>query len=616
MSPWTSFTYKLAVMIDSPRFTFVAVLSALLIFPAMFAEARAEPAHGIAMHGAPLYPADFTHFSYADPDAPKGGDVRLAVTGTFDSTNPLVVRGASAAGIRSHVFESLMARALDEPFSLYGLIAETIETPADRSWVTFSIRPEAYFSDGTPITVEDVIFSLETLRDFGRPNHRSYYSKVAEIERIGTSAVKFTFIEDGDREMPLILGLMPIIPKHFYEGRDFEATGLELPLGSGPYVIEEVDAGASIVYRRDTNHWARDLAPNRGRHNFDSITYDYYRDATSSFEAFKKGLYDMRSEGDPTRWATGYEFAAVESGDVLIEEFATGLPSGMSAFVFNTRRQHLSDVRVRQALLQMFDFEWINKTLYYDLYVRTQSFYDNSELTSHGRVADDLELSLLAPFGGVVADDILDGSYTMPVSDGSGRNRSNARAAIAILKEAGFEVQDGVMVHVDSGEPLALELIVQSTEQERLGLQYARTLERIGVNLNIRQVDSTQMQQRRQTYDYDMLPYKWFASLSPGNEQSFYWGTEGRDIEGTRNYMGTSEPAIDAMIGHLLAAVDRPEFASAVRALDRVLLSGVYVIPLFHKPTLWTARWNYLAHPEIQSLYGHQLDTWWYQANQ
>jgi peptide/nickel transport system substrate-binding protein len=605
-------------MIDSLRRRLASLCSiALLLLATPFClVAIAEPMHGIAMHGDPAYGPDFTHFSYASPDAPRGGDVRLAVTGSFDSTNPLIVRGASAAGIRSHVYESLMARALDEPFSLYGLIAETIETPDDRSWVAFSLRPEAHFSDGTPITVDDVIFSLETLRDHGRPNHRSYYSKVVEIQRPDARTVKFIFGPEIDREMPLILGLMPIIPQHYYEDREFETATLDAPLGSGPYVVESVDVGAQIVYRRDPNHWARDLAPNRGRHNFDRLIYDYYRDTTSSFEAFKKGLYDMRTEGDPTRWATSYDFDAIEDGRVVSEQFETGLPSGMSAFVFNTRRPVFSDIRVRRAFIYMFDFEWINHSLFYDLYDRTQSFYDNSELSSLGRPADERELELLAPFPNAVTQEVLDGTYVMPVSDGSGRNRENWRIATALLEEAGYEVRDGAMVDAESGEALTFELLVGTREQERLALHFSRTLERIGVTINVRQIDSSQMQQRRQTYDFDMIPYKWFASLSPGNEQSFYWGTSGRENEGTRNYMGADEPAIDAMIAGLLAARERPEFVSAVRALDRVLMSGNYVIPLFHTTTKWTARWTHLQHPDATSLYGHQLDTWWYVENQ
>ena len=577
---------------------------------------RAEPRHGIAMHGEPGYAADYRHFSYADPNAPKGGDITLAVTGTFDSTNPLIIKGVPAAGVRAHVFESLMARALDEPFSLYGLIAETIETPDDRSWVAFRLRPEARFSDGTPITVDDVIFSLETLRDHGRPNHRTYYSKVARIERPDDRTVKFVFGPEGDREIPLILGLMPILPKHIFGGKDFEKTTLAPLVGSGPYVMEEIKPGARIVYRRNPDYWGRALAPNVGRHNFDRIRYDYFRDTNSAFEAFKKGLVDMRGEGDPTRWAKGYEFPAREEGRVVLEEFKTGLPSGMSAFVFNTRRPVFSDIRVRQALIQMFDFEWANRSLFYDLYTRTQSFFDNSDLSSHGRAADETEKALLARYPDVVPPDIMDGSHVLPKSDGSGRNRKNRRTATRLLKQAGYVVRDKILVNEKTGQPFRFEFVVSSREQERLALHFARSLKKLGIELEVRQIDSAQMQKRRETFDFDMIEYTWYTSLSPGNEQTFYWGTAGRTRNGTRNYMGTEEPAIDDMIAALLVARDRPEFASAVRALDRVLLAGRYVIPLYHSPTRWTARWSHLKHPTETSLYGHQLDTWWRDQNQ
>lgn len=568
------------------------------------------------MHGEPKYAAGFDHFDYVNPTAPRQGTLTLAVTGSFDSVNPLIVRGVSAAGVRAHVYESLMERSLDEPFSLYGLIAETMETPPDRSWAAFTLRPQARFSDGAAITVDDVIFSLETLRDHGRPNHRYYYSKIVSIERPDERTVKFVFGPDGDREMPLILGLMPILPKHLLEGTDFEATTLDPPIGSGPYRVETVDVGTRIVYRRNRDHWARDLAPNVGRHNFETITYDYYRDATSAFEAFKKGLYDIRQEGDPTRWATGYDFDAVKTGAVVLEEFQTGLPSGMSAFAFNTRRPVFESPLVRQALIHAFDFEWVNQSLFHGLYERTSSFFDNSELSSHGRPADGRERAWLEAFPGVVAPDILEGTYTMPASDGSGRNRQNWRTATDLLAQAGYEVRGGVMVDSDTGTPLEFELLVDSREEERLALHFGRGLERIGIKLDVRVIDSSQMQRRRQTYDFDMISYTWFASLSPGNEQSFYWGSSGRTVEGTRNYMGAAEPAIDAMIAHLLAAEERPEFVSAARALDRVLLSGHYVVPLFHSSRQWTARRSDLRHPDATSLYGYQLDTWWRSSNQ
>lgn len=573
--------------------------------------ARSEPAHGIAMHGTPAYPAGFKHFNYTNPDAPTGGTVTFAALGTYNSTNPLIVKGIPAAGLRAHVFESLMARALDETFSLYGLIAQSIETPDDRSWVQFRLRPEAKFSDGTPIRAADVVFSLEILRDHGRPNHRSYYKKVTRIETPDDRTVRFILPKPADREMPLILGLMPIIPKHHYSKETFERTTLEPPLGSGPYIVDEIKPGKSITYRRNPAYWGWGLGVNAGRHNFDRIRYDYYRDHNSAFEAFKKGLYDVRSETDPTRWARGYDFPAANKGDVLKEEIPTSLPSGMNALVFNTRRNLFTDVRVRRALISVFDFEWVNKNLYFGLYSRTQSYFHNSELGAIGRTPNAEEKALLAPFTATLDKAVLDGSFRQPATDGSGRIRQNRRDAIALFKQAGYQFRDGVMVNMKSGAPFTFEILVVNREQERLVLNYARNLKSIGIQTRIRQVDSAQFQNRKQTYDFDMIPIFWPASLSPGNEQYFYWGSEGRKQDGTRNYMGAANPAIDAMIGAMLRARDRDSFVSASRALDRVLTSQSYMVPMYYLPRRWVARWKHIEHPKKQSLYGYVLDTWW-----
>lgn len=573
--------------------------------------AFAEPQHGIAMHGAPLHGPDFEHFSYANPDAPKGGDLKLAAIGSFDSLNPLIIKGVSGGGIRDYVFESLMARAYDEPFSLYGLLAETVETPDDRSWVEFRLREEARFSDGTPVTVDDVVFSLETLRDKGRPNHKYYYSKVAEIVRSDAQTIRFVFGPDGDREMPLIMGLMPIIPKHIYETRTFDETSLVPPIGSGPYVITEVEPGARVVYSRSPDYWGKDLPVNRGHYNFDRLIYDYFRDANASFEAFKAGLYDIRPEDDPTRWATGFDTPAVRDDRIELQSFTKATPSGMRALVYNTRRAVFSDPTVRAALGLVFDFEWVNTNFYYSAYKRTQSFYDGSELASTGRPASDVERALLAPYAGVVSDDIMANGFIAPVSDGTARNRQNRRDAIKALENAGWVIKDGVMVDAASSQPLSFEITVATPEDQRLALNYSDALKSIGVEGNVRYVDSSQYQQLRQTYDFDMIFNFWYASLSPGNEQSFYWGADAADQDGTRNYMGVREPAVDGMIEAMLAARDRDDFVAAVRALDRVLLSGDYVIPLFYQPDQWVAHWARLKHPEETSLYGYKINTWW-----
>lgn len=575
---------------------------------------RAEPKPAIAMHGEPLYPAGFNHFAYVNADAPKGGNLRFGAVGTFDSLNPFIVRGTAAVGLREHVFESLMARGFDEPFTLYGLLAESIDTPPDRSSVTFRLRPEARFSDGTPVTVDDVIFSLQTLRDKGRPNFKTYYSKVERIERPDARTVRFVFRREAagpDREMPLILGLMPILPKHVYEKRTFDQSGLERPVGSGPYVVDEVKPGARIVYRRDPNYWGRDLAVNRGQDNADRLIYDYYRDSNSSFEAFKAGLYDVRPETDPGRWTSEYDFPAAKAGRVHRIAFETSMPSGMNALVFNTRRPIFADRRVRQALTALFDFEWVNKTLYHGVYKRTESYFDNSELSSHGRIADLRERALLAPFPGAVTSAIMTHGYEAPVSDGSGLNRANRLLALKLLREAGYDVRGEKVVNLKTGAPLGFEILVQTPSDERLALVYANMVRRVGIDVRVRNVDASQYQGRLEQFDYDMIFYEWSESLSPGNEQSFYWGSASADENGTRNYMGVRDKAVDAMIGALLAARSHEDFVSAVRALDRVLLSGNYVIPLFYAPTQWVALWDRVKYPERTSIYGYRTDTWW-----
>lgn len=582
-----------------------------LMTPLLGHPLKAEPAHGIAMHGQPAHPAGFQHLSYVNPDAPKGGHLRLAAVGNFDSLNGFIVRGTAGAGMRDYVFESLMARAYDEPFSLYGLIAESINVPEDRSWVEFRLRPEARFSDGTPVTVDDVVFSMETLRDKGRPNYKFYYSKITEIIRPDAQTVRFVFDADGDREIPLIMGLMPILPKHVFEKLAFEETTLLPPIGSGPYTITEVDAGAKLVYERNPDYWGKDLPINRGLNNFDKITFEYYRDANASFEAFKAGAYDIRPEDDPTRWSTGFDIPAVADGRIKLKSFSKETPSGMRALVFNSRRSLFSDHRVRAALNLVFDFEWVNQNFYYGVYERTQSFYDGSELASTGRPASDRELALLAPYEGVVSADIMANGYVAPVSDGTERNRSNRRAAVAALAEAGWTVQNGIMASTETGQPLSFEIAVASPEDQRLALNFSAALKSIGVEARVRYVDSSQYQQIRQTYDYDMIFNFWYASLSPGNEQSFYWGAASADQDGTRNYMGVREPAVDAMINAMLEARDREGFVAAVRALDRVLLAGDYVIPLFHQPDQWVAVWSHVKFPETTSLYGYRTDSWW-----
>ena len=587
-------------------------LGLLLIAGAGTAQAEpGKPAHAIAMHGTPKYEPGFAHFGYVNADAPKGGALTIGVLGSFDSINPLIVKGVAARGVREHTLESLMGRSLDEPFSLYGLLAETIETDDERTYVEFTLNPEAKFSDGKTVTSEDVLFSWDLLKTKGRPNHRTYYGKVAKAEKVGERGVRFTFTNDVDREIPLIMGLMPILPKHAIDPETFEQTTLDAMIGSGPYMIDNVDPGGSITFRRNPDYWARDLGVKRGQDNFDTIRYEYFRDNNTLFEAFKKGLYDARPEDDPTRWATGYDFPAVKDGRVVLQEFETGVPKGMSAFVFNTRRAPFDDIRVRQALVRLFDFEWINRSLYYDLYSRTQSYFEGSELSAIGKPASDAEKALLADWGDAVRDDVMDGTYGLPQTDGSGRDREGLRAALKLLKDAGFETKDGVLVSKTNGTPFNFEILVANKEQERLALTYGRTLKRAGITVSVRLVDAAQYERRRIAYDYDTIQNFWFESLSPGNEQLFYWSGDAAKTDGTRNYPGIDNPAVDAMISALLAARERPAFVDAVRALDRVLVSGAYVVPLFHLPKQWMARKATLGVPEETSLYGYVFETWW-----
>jgi len=590
------------------------LLIALAIYgsPGALRQAHAdEPRHAIAMHGAPALPEGFTRLPYADPAAPKGGRLVQGVLGTFDSLNPLIVKGIAPPSIRGYVIESLMARGYDEPFTLYGLIARAIETDAQRSYVIFHLDPAAKFSDGKPVTAEDIIFSWQLLRDKGRPNHRTYYAKVAKAEALGEQAVRFDLSGSDDRELALILGLMPVLAKHAVKPETFEETSFQAPLGTGPYVVGAVDPGKSITLKRNPDYWGRDLAINRGLWNFDEVRFDYYREANSHLEAFKRGLYDLRNEHDPGRWQTAYDFPAVRDGRVLKEALPTGVPKASSYFVFNTRRAVFSDIRVREAISLLFDFEWINHGYFFDLYRRSASYFDGSELSSHGRPADQREKALLAPFAEAVRADVLDGTWSPPVSDGSGRDRVTLKRALEMFAAAGYELRGTELVERKSGRPLTFEILVTARDEERLALLFSQSLKRAGIAARVRVVDAVQYEGRRLTYDFDMIQNRWDQSLSPGNEQAFYWGSAAAEQPGTRNYMGVKSPAVDAMIAALLKAEDRGDFVAAVRALDRVLISGFYVVPLFYLPAQWVARWTTVGRPATTSLYGYLPETWW-----
>ena len=589
-----------------------AVLTGALACAAWGASAAPAAApHAIAMHGAPAWGPDFSAPTYANAAAPKGGRITQGVLGTFDSVNPFIVQGLPAVNLRSYVYESLLARGYDEPFTLYALLARSVETDAARTWVVFDIDPAARFADGTPVTPDDVIFSWQLLRDKGRPLYRTYYTKVKKVEAVGERGVRFDLAGADDRELPLILGLMPILSRHAVKADTFEATTFIPLLGSGPYTVTQVKPGASLIFKRDPHYWGRDLPINRGLWNFDEIRFDYYRDGNSHFEAFKKGLYDARLELDPSRWQTAYDFPAARDGRVVKDAFPYGLPKGMQGLVMNTRRPAFADIRVREALNYLFDFEWLNHNYFFDLYKRTASYFDGCDLSAHGVAANARERELLAPFPGAVRADIMDGTWEPPKSDGSGRDRNMLRKALTLFAQAGFALKGTQLTHTASGKPFGFEILVSTREQERVALAYARTLKGAGIEARVRNVDATQFESRRIAFEFDMMEYRWEQSLSPGNEQYFYWGSRSADEQGSRNYMGVRSKAIDAMIAAMLAATAVDEFVACTRALDRLLLSGFYVVPLYYAPAQWVARWKRVAHPQHTSLFGYLPETWW-----
>lgn len=563
------------------------------------------------MHGKPAMPADFTHMPYVNPDAPKGGRLTWGVLGTFDSLNPFIVKGLAVQQMRNYVVESLLARGNDEPFTLYGLLARSVETDDARSFVAFHIDPRARFSDGKPVRAEDVLFSWQLLRDHGRPNHRQYYSKVASAEAPDPLTVRFDLAGANDRELPLILGLMPILPKHAVDLAAFEETTLTAPVGSGPYRVTAVRPGASVTLTRNPDYWGRDLPINRGLYNFDEIRLDYFREANGQFEAFKRGLYDFRIEHEPLRWHDGYDFPAAKNGDVIRDTFKPGVPQPSEFLVFNTRRPIFADIRVRQALTLLFDFELVNRNYFFNLYSRVAGYFAGSDLSAYGKPADARERELLKPFAAQIPPDILDGSYRLPVTDGSGRDRTTLRAALKLLSEAGYDLDGTVLRNRATKAPFTFEILVTTRDQERVALAFQRDLRRAGIEPSVRSVDPVQFDQRRLAYEFDMIQNRWDQSLSPGNEQYFYWGSAAADNPGTRNYMGARDPAVDAMIAALLEAREHTDFVSAVRALDRALISGFYTIPLFNVSEQWIARWNRIERPAATSLSGYLPETWW-----
>jgi microcin C transport system substrate-binding protein len=583
--------------------------AACILVAGLLAAGNAAAEHAIAMHGAPKYPADFSHFDYAVPDAPKGGRMVLGRTGTFDSLNHYIVRGNPADG-RHLTHQSLLARAYDEPFTLYGLIAEDVSTPVDRASVSFRLRPGARFHDGSEITVDDVIKSLETLRDHGRPNHRFYYSQVAGIERPGPRQVTFRFKDTSNRELPLIMGLMPILSGADLSTHPFDTVSLTPLMGSGPYTVDKIDPGRSITYRRIQNYWGADLPALRGQYNFDEIRYDYFRDDSAMLEAFKAGQVDLRPESDPGRWATAYDFPARERGEVRLETFSNGRPAGMYGLALNTRRAVFKDRKVREALAYAFDFEWINRNLFHGAYHRTRSYFENSELAATGKPTR-AERALLDPYRHDLPPKVFTTEYNPPHTDGSGRIRPSLRQARRLLKDAGWQVHDMILTHTQTGVPFRFEIMLLHRSNEKLALHFARNLEKLGIEASVRTVDTAQYQQRAATYDFDAMIYLWDPSLSPGNEQAFYWSCDAASREGTRNYPGICQPVIDGLIKRISDAPDRASLVAAVRAMDRVLQWGHYVVPLYHLRGDRLAFWDRFGMPDRVPVYGYRLETWW-----
>ena len=581
--------------------------SALLAFTSL---AMAEPKPGIAMLGDPALPPDFKSLPYANPDAPQGGELRQAITGSFDSVNPFIVKGQPVTGTRTYVFESLLGRNWSEPFSLYGLVAETIDVSDDRQTFTFKIRPEARFSDGTPVTAADVVFSMETLRDKGRPNFKNSYSKITKVETPDDHTV--TFHQDaGDRELPMIIGLMPILPKTQWQNKDFGQTTLDPMIGSGAYVMDKIKAGETITFKKNPDYWGRNLPISKGLWNFDTVRFDYYRDANAAFEAFKSGIADVRIETDPGRWNTGYDFPAVKDGKITLEKVEQKTPAPTSGFIFNTRRPIFEDPRVREALVMAFDFEWANANLFNNAYRRTYGYYSGSELSSEGKPVDEAETKVLGDALAKLRPDFVDGSYKLPVSDASGRDRKLLRKAVGLLAEAGWTMGDKGLVNA-KGEPFTFTILVKDRDQEKIALHYQRTLQAIGITVNVRIIDAAQFTSLQNTYDYDMIPATWFNSLSPGNEQVLYYGSDGRTVQGTRNYPGIADPAVDRAIQAMLDAKTREEFVAAVHAEDRLLVSGFYMVPFFDAGGQWVARWNTIGRPDAQPLPGFEATTLWH----
>lgn len=584
----------------------ILFISAFYLIPFL----NAEPQHGIAMHGGLKHPKDFTHFEVVNPNAPKGGELKIAIVGTYDTLNPFILKGKAPAGIRDIMFESLMKRSPDEPFSLYGLVAESVEVAPDRSWVIYTINPKAKWQDGKPITAQDVAFTYRTYLEHGTPGQQMAYKKVEKVDILTDRKLMFTFNQvDGryDGEMPLLMGTMLLIPEHFFKDKNFEKTGLTPLLTSGPYKVIKVEPGRSITYQRDPNYWAKDLPVNKGYFNFDVLHFDYYKNAAVAFEAFKAGNVHTREESDMGKWAQ-YDFPAIQNK--LVKKIA--IPHkhqvGMQAFAFNTRRDLFKDPRVRRALAYIFDFDWLNKSTFHSSLTRTTSFFDNTELAAKN-LPEGKELALLEPFRDQLPKEVFEKPYTLPTFTKG--YRENLKIARDLLKEAGWVTKGGQLVNEKTGKPFVFEILLNVPENEKIALAFARNLKQLGITATVRTADASQYTSLQTNMDFDMILHFWGHTMSPGQEQTFYWSSEAADKPGTRNYPGIKSPAIDFFCNAITNAQEREDLVAAVRALDRTLLWGHYVIPLGHRTKDCVAYWNNVDHPPLGTLGLPSIHTLW-----
>lgn len=585
------------------------ILLGILLGLAASGAPAADKHHALAMHGEPKYGPDFSHFDYANPDAPVGGTLRRHVIGTYDTFNPFISRGTAAAGI-SLLYDTLTTPSRDEPFTQYGLLAERIEMPEDRSWVIYHLRDEARFADGEPVTAEDVVFSFNLLVEKGAPFYSFYYADVEKVEALDRQRVRYTFAEGDNRELALIVGQMQVLPKHFWEERDFTQSSLDYPLGSGPYRMASHDTGKRVVYERRDDYWGKDLAVNRGHYNFGQVRFEYFLDDTVALEAFKGGRYDLRNENTASNWASGYQGPALERGEIIKEEIPHSLPAGMQGFVFNLRRPVFQDRQLRRAMTYAYDFEWANQNLFHGQYRRTRSYFQNSELAASG-LPSDAELEILEPLRDQLPEEVFTREYQPPSTDGSGRPRRNLAEAQRILREAGYTVRDNQLYSPD-GNAVQFRILLDSPAFERVVLPFSRNLETLGIHADVRRVDRQQYVERIRKFDFDMVVNVFGQSHSPGNEQRDYWHSSSADREDSRNLAGIADPAIDQLVELVINARTREELVTRTRALDRALQWGYYVVPNWHVDYYRIARRHTLARPEVSPPYGITFDTWWH----